>query len=347
MPLAAAVEVNREGQVRRRLVVVDVFRQQDGIRAQVHEFFARHDAGDNLRHLLVDERLATRDGDHRGSALVDGAQSVLDTHPLLQNLLRVIDLAATGAGQVALEERLQHQDQRITLHTAQLAAGDVAPNTICLDQRNTQTLNSLLQSQHGCAVVPPDPCPLQLEPRRKLAGGGACQLSLQRFGLHPAPRENLIRIGLHRVAAAADEHRAQLLLRAGRLELRLVLELEQKLQRTAQTQLLVEPPLNGGLHALRPARVAAATIRPVQRPEALRGGALLQQQLALAVEYQQGERPVQHALPVVALRLAQVADFAVGLVNQNERFRIERGHLIHHAGNSVPAHGGASSQAVL
>ena len=49
---------------------------------------------------------------------------------------------------------------------------------------------------------------------------------------------------------------------------------------------------------------------------------------------------MQHALSVVAFRLAQVPDFAVGLVHQDERFRIERGHLIHHAGSSVPARSG-------
>ncbi len=55
---------------------------------------------------------------------------------------------------------------------------------------------------------------------------------------------------------------------------------------------------------------------------------------------------MQHALPVMALRLAQVADFAVRFVDQNERFRIERSHIIHHAGSSVPSRWGALSQAV-
>ncbi len=102
------------------------FGEQDRVGAQVDELLARHDAGDDLRHLLVDERLAARDGHHRRAAFIDRLQRVLDAHPLLQDLLRIVDLAAAGAGQIALEQRLQHQHQRIALVTAQLAAGDVA-----------------------------------------------------------------------------------------------------------------------------------------------------------------------------------------------------------------------------
>src|SRR5581483_756862 len=124
---------------------MDVLRQQDRIRTQVDELLARHDPRDDLRHLLVDERLATGYGDHRRAAFIDGAQRVLDADPLLQDLLRIVDLAAAGTRQVALEQRLEHQHEWITFDAAQFPAGDVAANLDGLNQRNTQTCNS-----YGC-----------------------------------------------------------------------------------------------------------------------------------------------------------------------------------------------------
>src|ERR1700730_9888013 len=133
MTLAAAVEVNRERQVRRRCVFVDVLGQQNCVGAQVDEFLARDDASDDLRHLLVDQRLTTRDGHHRCATFIHCMQRVFDAHPLLQRFLRIVDLAATGAREVALEQRLQHQYQRKALVAAQLLTGDVSPNFICLE----------------------------------------------------------------------------------------------------------------------------------------------------------------------------------------------------------------------
>jgi len=44
---------------------------------------------------------------------------------LSQDLRRVLDLAAAGARQIATEQRLEHQDERVAL-----AAGDLLPNDI-------------------------------------------------------------------------------------------------------------------------------------------------------------------------------------------------------------------------
>ena len=70
MARTIAVQVNGECQVGRGAVFVDVLRQQKRIRAQVHESLARNDPGDDLRQLLVDERLAAGDGYQRRSAFV-------------------------------------------------------------------------------------------------------------------------------------------------------------------------------------------------------------------------------------------------------------------------------------
>ncbi len=132
VPLAIAVQVDREGQVGRGLVFVDVLGEQNRVRAQVDEFLARHDAGDDLRHLLVDQGFAAGNGHDGRAALVHRLQGVLDADPLLQDLLRIVDFAAAGAGEIALEQGFQHQHERIALVAAQLAAGDIARDLVHL-----------------------------------------------------------------------------------------------------------------------------------------------------------------------------------------------------------------------
>ena len=66
------------------------------------------------------QRLSAGDGDHRGAALVDGLQALLNAEALVQYLLGIIDFAATGTGEVATEQGFQHQHQGETLFAAQL-----------------------------------------------------------------------------------------------------------------------------------------------------------------------------------------------------------------------------------
>src|SRR5207248_423919 len=161
--------------------------------------------------------------------------------------------------------------------------------------------------------------PLHHEPWCKPTGLAAGELRLQLLRTDPTPRENLARIDPDRIGAAADEHGTELLLGARRIELRLVLKLEQKLQRTAQSELFVQPPVDRRFHALGSPWMAAATVGPVQRPQPLRRRPLLQQQLAGIVENQQGERPVQDAAALMAPSLIQMPDLAVGFVHEDQR----------------------------
>ena len=89
--------------------------QEQRIGAQRHELLARDDALDDLADLLVDQRFAARDGDHRRAAFVDRVEAFLDRQPLVEDGVRIIDLAAAEAGEVATEQRFQHQHKRITL----------------------------------------------------------------------------------------------------------------------------------------------------------------------------------------------------------------------------------------
>src|SRR5579863_4673015 len=98
---------------------------------------------------------------------------------------------------------------------------------------------------------------------------------------------NLIGIALDRIGAAPDEYGTKLVLGARLVELRLVLKLEEIVQRAANPQLLVEAAMDRFLHGFGAARMAAAAIRPKQRPEALARGALLNQKFPEIIKYQQ------------------------------------------------------------
>ena len=99
----------------------------------------------------------------------------------------------------------------------------------------------------------PDPFPFQHEPRSELFGTARRHFRLERFRADPAPAENLIAIDVYCVGAACGEDGAKLVLGASRIELRLVLELEQKMQGTAHAELFVESaPDRGEFLSTRP-----------------------------------------------------------------------------------------------
>src|SRR5205807_197304 len=233
---------------------------------------------------------------------------------------------AARAGEIALEEGLEHQHQRITLLAPELARGDVAADTVHLHQRDTQVLLSLLscltEGEHRGAVLTPGALPLEPEPRGEVPRGRSGQFGPERLGTHPAPVDDLLPVDLEGRLAPSDVHRAQLVLGARIVELRVVLEFEQEVQRTTHPQLLAQAAVNRRLQALGAPRMTAAAVRPVKRPQPLRGGPLLQQQLASFVEDQQRERPVQDAPTRVALRPAEMADLAVGIVHEDQRLEI-------------------------
>jgi hypothetical protein len=73
----------------------------------------------------VQQRLAAGDRNDRRTAFVNGMQRVFDRHVLMQNGIWIVDLAAAGAGEIAPEQRLKHQHQRVTLLAGQALADDV------------------------------------------------------------------------------------------------------------------------------------------------------------------------------------------------------------------------------
>ena len=113
--LALAVQVDGEGEVLARLEQRDLFLEQQRVGAEVDVFLARDQAFDDLVDLRMHQRFAAGDGDHGRAAFVDGFKTFFGRKVFLENVRRILDLAAARAGQVAAEQRLQHQDQRVAL----------------------------------------------------------------------------------------------------------------------------------------------------------------------------------------------------------------------------------------
>jgi len=68
----------------------------------------------------MDERFAAGDGNHRGAALVSGGPALLRSEALAENVVGILDFAASGAGEVAAKEGLEHKDEGIAFVPAEL-----------------------------------------------------------------------------------------------------------------------------------------------------------------------------------------------------------------------------------
>ena len=123
--LLDAVEMHREEQIGRRLELAELLFQQQRVGAERDELLARHDALDDLADVLVDQRLAARDRDHRRAALVDRVEAFLHRQAPVEDRIRIVDLAAARAGEIAAEQRLQHQHERIALAAEELLLQEV------------------------------------------------------------------------------------------------------------------------------------------------------------------------------------------------------------------------------
>jgi hypothetical protein len=84
----------------------------------------------------MQQRFATRDHDHWSTTFIDGREAFIDAQALIEDRVRVIDLTATGAGEVATEKRLEHQNERIPPDTPQMLPDNIGSYSDRLVQRN-------------------------------------------------------------------------------------------------------------------------------------------------------------------------------------------------------------------
>ena len=75
--------------------------EQDGIGAQVDVLLSLDQFLHQLANMLIYQRLATRDGHHRGAAFIDGAERIFQGHILAKNVGWVLNFPTASTGQIA------------------------------------------------------------------------------------------------------------------------------------------------------------------------------------------------------------------------------------------------------
>ena len=131
------VDVDGEGQVRIRLEVLQLALQQDRVGAEVDELLALGEAVGDLDDVLVDQRFAAGDRHHWRAALLHRVPALLRREPAAQDVGRMLNLAAAGAFEVALQQRLQHQHERVALGAPQPLTNDVFADLDRLSKRGS------------------------------------------------------------------------------------------------------------------------------------------------------------------------------------------------------------------
>src|SRR5258708_21781358 len=107
--------MHRPDEERARLEAIELLLHQERVGAEIDELLARDDALDHLLDLAVEERLAAGDRHHRRAALVDRLEALLDPEALVPDGVGVVYFAAAGPGQVAAEQRLEAEAERVAL----------------------------------------------------------------------------------------------------------------------------------------------------------------------------------------------------------------------------------------
>ena len=108
MHVFQSVEMDGEEQIGRWFEEMQLLLEQQGVGAERDEFLALDDAFDDLADLAVDERLAAGNCDDWSAAFVHGVEAFLHRQALIEDRIRIVDLAAAYAREIAAKQRLQH-----------------------------------------------------------------------------------------------------------------------------------------------------------------------------------------------------------------------------------------------
>ena len=101
--------MHHEGETLLRRDLLECAVHEDAVGAQVYEAPLINDALNDLADLLVDERLAAGNVDDGCTAVLGGLQALFDGKALVEDVLVLLDAAASAAGQIAQLKRLKHQ----------------------------------------------------------------------------------------------------------------------------------------------------------------------------------------------------------------------------------------------
>jgi len=137
------VQMDLEGQIGRGGELVHLLVQEQAVRAHDDIALLCDEACNDLGHVTMDKGFAAGDR-HDGCTAFNGrAQAIFNRKTLVEDRCRIIDLAATGASQIATKERLKHQDEWVTFPPHELLLHDVKGDVELLAQRNGHGLQPI------------------------------------------------------------------------------------------------------------------------------------------------------------------------------------------------------------
>ena len=119
------------------LELVELPFEQQCVGAQVHETFAVQQCLCHLVDIGVEERFTTRYGDHRRPAFFDGGRCLFHRKLLAEDFGRVLDLAATVALEVAVEQRFELDYEGVLVPLGEFLARDISTDLDALAQGHT------------------------------------------------------------------------------------------------------------------------------------------------------------------------------------------------------------------
>src|SRR5215471_10254499 len=124
--LTLAIHVHGESQILAGTEQINFFLEQQRVGTQIDVFAALHQPGNDLTNLRMHERLASGNADHGRATFFYSVEALFRSELLLENVSGILDLAASGASQVAAEQWFQHEDKRIALSSSYPLLEDVA-----------------------------------------------------------------------------------------------------------------------------------------------------------------------------------------------------------------------------
>lgn len=104
-------EIDIPGEIFVLLALRDAFVGQEGVSIEINECPTCGNYCDDFQHFLVQQRFPAGGSDDGGASFIHRVSAVLHGKSLVQGCVGGVVLPATGAGEVAAEQRFQHQHQ--------------------------------------------------------------------------------------------------------------------------------------------------------------------------------------------------------------------------------------------
>jgi hypothetical protein len=118
-------------------ILVEFPFHQNRIRAEIHILLTLHEPAHDLGHLGMDQRFTARNTDDGRRAFVGRSPTLRRGQPLIQDMIRILNLAAPRAGEVATKQGLEHEHERIPFDPPEFLGQHVLGHCIHLGDWNS------------------------------------------------------------------------------------------------------------------------------------------------------------------------------------------------------------------